>query len=248
MEELMEEIKNIDLELVRLEDRMENYIPEPDNPEVIKIFCDLLDKKEIEISGKKLKPSVVLKKCEPVYFEEKLIDFRRIMEEDTLLQISEYREIVSEYKNLKKKKIDFFKKLYSHKQNNRFKVFNMEDFKKIAIEKVNADIETENIICIKIDDFGYVLVDFEDFTFYYMISSAHIPEKEIADKMLDKYIDEEKNFLFSFFTILDSQYCIKSQGYSIMFNGKNKNSTPFDSDFQWPIDEFQKIVGSHFNN
>ena len=128
----MEEIKNIDIELTRLKDRMENYIPEPDNPEVIKIFCNLLDKKELEICGKKLKPSFVLQNCEPKYFEEKLIDFRRIMEEETLLQISEYREIVNEYKKIKKKKIDFFKKIYSHKQNNQLKVFNADDFKKIV--------------------------------------------------------------------------------------------------------------------
>ena len=246
MKELFKEIEEIDIELTRLEDRMENYIPEPDNPEVYKIFCNLLDKNKLEVSGTILSPSIVLQKCAPEYFEEKLIDFRRILEEDTLLQISEYREIVSEYKKLKEKS-ETLKKKYAKKQIDRYNILNADDFKKIAIEKVNANMEKESVICIKIDDFGYILADFDNFVFYYMISSAHIPEKEIVDKMLDKYLDKEENFFFSFFTIFDLKDCIKSQGYSIMFDGKNKPTTPLDSDFQWPIEEFHKIVGSYFN-
>lgn len=247
MKELFKEIEEIDIELTRLEDRMENYIPEPDNPEVHKIFCNLLDKKELEICGKKLKPSFVLQNCEPEYFEFKLLDFRRIMEEETLLQISEYREIVNKYKQLQEKS-KVLKTKYAQKQIGRYNILNADDFKKIAIEQVNANMEKENIICIQNDDFGYILADFDSFIFYYIISSAHIPEKEIIDKMLDKYLDKEENFFFSFFTILDSKDCIKSQGYSIMFDGKNKFSSPLDPDFQWPIEEFQKIVGSHFTN
>ena len=242
--EYMQEIIKVDVELARLEDRMENYIPEPDNPEVIKIFCDLVDheKNGFEIYGVKLLPSDILQKCAPESFEEKLIDFRRIMEEDTLMQISEYREIVSQYKKLKEKS-ETLKKNYSQKQIDRYKAFSAEDYKRIAIEKVNDVMEKENVICIQNDEFGYIMVDFKDLSFYYFISPRKIIDVNLMADLCGEYLDKEKKFFCDYFELCNDKGFFKAEGYGIKFKMSDEPNSPLDSNFKWPIEEFEKKMG-----
>ena len=224
----------MEIEFTRLQGELENFIPPIDDPDLHNIFCDKLDAEQnIEIIGAEFSPSDILQKMDANFFNEEKNKFRNNLEENYLVLIPAYQNLLKKLHNLE----------VSIKKNNQNEIT-----KKKAVEKITNELNNQSVFVVELGaecGFGTVVLDTIDSKYYFFLYDLHVPDREIKADLENTYLDDEKNFLFKEVSLVDHNNNIQFMGCAIIFEGKDHDKSPLDDDFKWPIQKYLDLAFSY---